>query len=187
MYAGLSVGEILETAHRLASGELLEGLDGPVAEYAGETRRDLCHVSQRLLRLDTAGTTARLLGELRRGWPWFEELWRTAEQSNTEATGATLADRANRQQERSANGATAKAKRGTVNQRMAEAIMDDPQRLYWQQPQWQRFLKCRSRSSISEAPVWKKCQAAQAVEKAEEQQRRAGQEQGRRRKRTRTN
>src|SRR5262249_9437926 len=56
--------------------------------------------------------------------------------------------------------------KGTVNQRMLEALHDDPSRIGWTQRQWAVHLSC-SPSAIAGAPAWGAILNARAVAEVE--------------------
>ena len=57
-------------------------------------------------------------------------------------------------------------KRATVNERMAGTIMENPEAMGWNSPQWAKHLKC-GKSSVVETATWKKLESARLQAKAE--------------------
>lgn len=54
----------------------------------------------------------------------------------------------------------------TVNERMAGTIMENPEAMGWNSPQWAKHLKC-GKSSVVETATWKKLESARLQAKAE--------------------
>ncbi len=58
-------------------------------------------------------------------------------------------------------------KRATVNMRMMETIQVNPEAMGWTSTQWQKHLKCRSRSVITDTQIWKSLEINRLRLKAE--------------------
>jgi hypothetical protein len=65
---------------------------------------------------------------------------------------------------------------------MLEQMVNDPQAVLWGIKEWMRFLKCRSKSSVSESPAWQRCKTARAVQRYEQQKGRGEGKRGRRKR-----
>jgi hypothetical protein len=94
----LPLADIIEAGHGLAAGLPLDGSvplpQRPVWDVAlGLPQRDLTHVLVQLRELDDRGVTARLVSQLRQGWPLFAEAVEAAE-ATTVSDGGTAGDAA---------------------------------------------------------------------------------------------
>jgi hypothetical protein len=56
----------------------------------------------------------------------------------------------------------AKARRGSVNQRMLETIHRDPSSVEWTQRKWAEYLGCQP-SAVAQAPAWQTIKTARAL------------------------
>jgi hypothetical protein len=56
--------------------------------------------------------------------------------------------------------------KATINMRMADEVLKNPEAMGWTTVQWQRCLKCRSRSTIADTATWKNLEIHRAGLKA---------------------
>lgn len=66
---------------------------------------------------------------------------------------------------RGGDGAAERQTRGTVNQRMMEQLLHDPERCHWSQREWADFLGCTP-AAVAKTLAWRSVKAARALEAA---------------------